>query len=360
MLTNFVNAFMHILIKNSQLGIALIVAIVILFVLWIRSFIIIVPQGFEDIVERFGRYHKTLRPGINFILPILDSIETRVCIKETLIQIRSQEVISRDNALIMVDGIAFYQIVNSRNVTYTIKDFRIALENVIMTNIRTVMGSLDLDDILSNRELINSKLLNVLDDITGPWGVKVVRVELKDITPREDLLDALAKQIKAERERRAVILQSEGIKASDILRAEGHSTATVLEAEANKRKMILEAEAMQMKILLKAEAMKTYKLKLAEANERQSEADAVAVDKISKAILQGGDQALNYIVANKYIQSIEKLSHSPNSKLILMPVESSKAIGALGGITELLNNFKEQDNNLKNENRISEQQDKDA
>ena len=285
----------------------------------------VVPQSSEYIIERFGRYQKTLKPGLNIIVPLIDNVSNRVSMKETVFNVNQQEIISKDNASVKVDGIAFFQVIDSKKSTYVVNDLYFALENLIMTNIRTVMGGIVLDDMLSNRAIINSKLLLVLDEATDPWGVKIVRVEIKDITPPKNLLDAMAQQMKAEREKRAVILKAEGIKQSEILKAEGEKKSQILAAEANKEKQSLEAEG-----------YKQSQFRKAEARERSAKAEAIATEIVSAAISRGDIKAIHYFVAQQYIKTISQLASSNNSKTIMMPLETSNLISSVGGINELL------------------------
>ena len=289
----------------------------------------IVPQASEYIVERFGKYRTTLKPGFNTVIPFIDSIRSRVSMKETVLNVNKQEIISKDNASVQVDGVAFFQIMDTKKATYIVNDLYFALENLIMTNIRTVMGGIVLDEMLSNRELMNAKLLSVLDDATDPWGVKIVRVEIKDITPPRDLLDAMAQQMKAEREKRASILKAEGIRQSEILKAEGEKQAQILAAEARKTKQALEAEG-----------FKEAQFRKAEARERTAQAEAVATRTVSNAIAQGDIQAIQYFVSQKYIEAVGQLASSNNSKTIMMPLETSSIIGSVSGISELIQSIK--------------------
>ena len=307
------------------IGIIIIAAIIVI----ISSTIRIVPQGFEFITERFGRYHKTLYPGLNLIVPIMDRIANRVNVKECVLNVSRQEIISRDNASVEVDGVAYFQVLDSKKSTYIINNLIYALENLVLTNIRTVLGSMDLDEMLSKRDNINAKLLHVLDEATDPWGVKIVRVEIKDISPPKDLLDAMAQQMKAERVKRAEILKAEGVKASRILEAEGVKASQILEAEAEKRTQELEAEG-----------LKAAKFREAEALERTAAAEAIATKQVSEAISNGNIQSIQYFVAQEYIKTLGQLASSQNSKTIMMPLEASSIIGSVGGISELLKDFK--------------------
>jgi regulator of protease activity HflC (stomatin/prohibitin superfamily) len=261
-----------------------------------------VPQGFEWTVERFGRYSLTLSPGLNFIMPFIDQIGHKMLMMEQVIDISSQEVISRDNAMIKVDGVVFFQIVDAAKAAYEINNLLIAISNLTITNLRTVLGSLDLDEMLSHRDRINSKLLSVIDEATTPWGIKVTRIEIKDITPPHDLVQAMAAQMKAERERRAVILEAEGVKQAQILKAQGTREAAFLQAE---------------------------------AREREAEAEAKATSILSDAIGKGNSQAINYFVAQAYVAALEKIASAPNQKVMFMPMELTNILGSVGGIAEI-------------------------
>ncbi len=272
-----------------------------------------VPQGMEYTVERFGRYTKTLRPGLNLITPIIDRVGARLNMMERVMDVPQQEVITRDNAMVTVDGVVFFQVLDAAKAAYEVNQLELAILNLTMTNVRTVMGSMDLDELLSQRDKINAQLLHVVDDATTPWGVKVTRIEIKDITPPRDLVDAMARQMKAEREKRANILDAEGFRQAEILKAEGEKQSAILDAEGSRQAAFLEAEA----------------------RERQAEAEAKATHMVSQAIAQGDLNAINYFVATKYVEALQSIAMSPNEKLVLMPLEASSVIGALGGITEL-------------------------
>lgn len=277
-----------------------------------------VPQGYEWTVERFGRYTKTLQPGLHFITPIVESIGCKLSMKEQVLDIPSQEVISKDNAMVKVDGVAFYQVVDAARSAYEVSNLVNALRNLVMTNIRTVLGSLDLDEQLSQRDNINSRLLSVVDEAASPWGIKITRIEIKDIRPPKDLVDAMARQMKAEREKRANILDAEGLRQAAILKAEGEKQAVILEAEGEKEAAFRQAEA----------------------RERKAEAEAKATDVVSKAIASGDPKAIQYFVAQQYIKAMSHIAAAQNQKVIFMPWEATNVISSLGGITELLNETK--------------------
>ena len=273
----------------------------------------VVSQGHEWTVERFGRYRTTLRPGLNLIVPYVDRIGHKLNMMETVFDIQSQEVITRDNAMVRADGVVFYQVLDAAKAAYEVNDLGRAINNLTMTNIRTVMGSMDLDELLSQRDKINAQLLIVVDAATSPWGVKVTRIEIKDIQPPQDLIESMARQMKAEREKRAVILDAEGLRQSEILKAEGQKQAVVLEAEGRREAAFRDAEA----------------------REREAEAEAKATTMVSEAIAKGDIQAINYFVAQKYVEALQHIGSAPNQKLVLMPLEAASVIGSIAGIGEL-------------------------
>jgi regulator of protease activity HflC (stomatin/prohibitin superfamily) len=283
--------------------------VIVLIVMGVKS----VHQGYEYTVERFGRYTRTLPPGLNVIIPVIDSIGNKINMMEQVLDVHSQEIITKDNAMVRVDGVVFFQVVDAAKAAYEVSDLHNAILNLTMTNIRTVMGSMDLDELLSKRDEINASLLNVVDDATTPWGVKVTRIEIKDIAPPADLVEAMGRQMKAEREKRAKILEAEGERQSEILRAEGEKKAAILEAEGRRESAFRDAEA----------------------RERLAEAEAKATTMVSEAIAKGDVNAVNYFVAQKYIDAIKDIASAENQKVIFMPLEASSVIGSLGGIAEL-------------------------
>jgi regulator of protease activity HflC (stomatin/prohibitin superfamily) len=273
----------------------------------------VVPQGFQWTVERFGRYTHTLSPGLHFLIPVVYGLGRKVNMMEQVLDVLSQDVITKDNAVVRVDGVVFFQVLDAAKAAYEVSNLEIATIALVQTNIRTVIGSMDLDESLSQRETINAQLLNVVDHATNPWGIKVTRIEIRDIQPPRDLIDSMARQMKAEREKRAQILEAEGSRQSEILRAEGEKQAAVLEAEGRKEAAFRDAEA----------------------RERLAEAEARATTMVSKAIAEGDVQAINYFIAQKYVEAFKELATAPNQKFVLMPMESSGIIGSIAGIGEL-------------------------
>ncbi len=289
------------------------IVLVVFVVLVLFTAVKTVPQGHNYTVERFGRYTKTLKPGLNIIVPFIDKIGSKMNMMETVLEVPSQEVITRDNATVTANGITFYQVMDAARGAYEVNNLQNAILNLTMTNIRSVMGSMDLDELLSNRDEINERLLRVVDAAAGPWGVKITRIEIKDIDPPRNLVDSMARQMMAEREKRAAILEAEGKRAAEILKAEGQKQAQILEAEGRKEAAFRDAEA----------------------REREAEAEAKATAMVSQAIGAGDVQAINYFVAQRYIDALTAFAHSPNQKTFLMPVEAAGVIGALGGIGEI-------------------------
>ncbi|WP_126540804.1 SPFH domain-containing protein [Oharaeibacter diazotrophicus] len=290
-----------------------IVVFVLFVVLVLFAGIKTVPQGFNWTIERFGRYTRTLHPGLNLIVPFIDRVGAKMNMMEQVLDVPSQEIITRDNATCKVDGVAFFQVLDASRAAYEVSGLQNAILNITMTNIRTVMGSMDLDNLLSNRDEINTRLLHVVDAATEAWGVKITRVEIKDINPPADLVESMARQMKAERDKRASVLEAEGLRQAAILRAEGEKQAQVLQAEGRREAAFRDAEA----------------------RERLAEAEAKATALVSEAVARGDVQALNYFVADKYTQALAQFAHSPNQKVLMLPVEASALIGSLGGITEL-------------------------
>jgi len=290
-----------------------------------------VPQGFNYTVERFGRYTRSLKPGLNLIIPFVDGVGRKINMMEQVLDVQHQEVITKDNATVTANGVTFYQVMDAAAASYEVNNLEHAILNLTMTNIRTVMGSMDLDELLSNREEINARLLNVVDAAVSPWGVKITRIEIKDIDPPKDLVESMARQMKAEREKRATILESEGRRQSAILEAEGEKQSQVLEAEGRKEAAFRDAEA----------------------RERSAEAEAKATQMVSEAIAAGDVQAVNYFVANNYISALESIAKSPNQKILMMPLEAANLIGAIGGVAEIAKEaFGEESSQKRSSSRV--------
>lgn len=299
------------------LDIVILAFVTLAIVLVVRG-IKIVPQGNQYTIERFGRYTRVLRPGLSFITPIVETVGHKQNMMEKLLDVPPQEVISADNAQVTTDAVCFYQVIDAVKASYEVNDLPRAMQNLVMTNIRAVLGSMELDAMLSNRDAINTALLAKVDEATDPWGIKVTRIEIRDISPPQDLVDAMANQMKAEREKRASILRAEGARAAAIMVAEGEKQAQILSAEGEKEAAFRQAEA----------------------RERAAEAEARATAMVSKAISQGNPQAINYFVAQKYVDALGKIASADNSKVIMMPLEASQVIGSVGGIVELLKHTK--------------------
>ena len=294
---------------TSALALILLLAGIILLSKTVRM----VPQGYEWTVERFGKYTHTMTPGLHFLVPVVYGVGRKINMMEQVMDVPSQDVITKDNAVVKVDGVVYFQVLDAAKAAYEVAQLEIAILNLVMTNIRTAIGSMDLDESLSKRDEINAKVLVAVDQATHPWGLKVNRIELKDIQPPRDLVDSMARQMKAEREKRANILEAEGHRAAEILRAEGDKQSAILSAEGEREAAFRQAEA----------------------RERLAEAEANATRMVSEAIASGDVQAINYFVAQKYIEAFKALAEAPNQKFVMMPMESAGMIGSLGGIAEL-------------------------
>jgi regulator of protease activity HflC (stomatin/prohibitin superfamily) len=292
---------------------AFVIIVVVLGVIVVGQAVRVVPQGYNLTVERFGRYTRTLQPGLEFIVPFIDRVGARLNMMEQVLDVPTQEVITKDNAMVEVDGVAFFQVLDAARAAYEVEGLQNAILNLTMTNVRTVMGSMDLDELLSQRDEINARLLNVVDAAASPWGVKITRIEIKDINPPRDLVESMARQMKAERDKRASILEAEGLRQAEILKAEGDKQAQILAAEGRREAAFRDAEA----------------------RERAAEAEAQATILVSDAISKGSIQAINYFVADKYVGALKALATARNQKVLMMPVEAASLIGAIGGIAEL-------------------------
>ncbi|WP_239805148.1 SPFH domain-containing protein [Croceicoccus hydrothermalis] len=290
------------------------ILIVVLAIVILFSSVRVVRQGYVYTIERLGRFTKPANPGLHVIVPFVDRVGQKINMMEQVLDIPGQEIITKDNAMVGVDAVVFFQVLDAGKAAYEISGLHNAIQALTTTNLRTVMGSMDLDETLSKRDEINARLLSVVDHATSPWGLKVTRVEIMDIRPPKDISDAMARQMKAERLKRAQILDAEGSRAAEILRAEGEKQARILDAEGRRESAFRDAEA----------------------REREAEAEARATQVVSDAIASSGTQALNYFVAQKYVEAVEEFARSPNAKTILFPVEATQLIGSLGGIGELV------------------------
>jgi regulator of protease activity HflC (stomatin/prohibitin superfamily) len=288
-------------------------AVAVLALLFVMMGVKIVRQGYRYTIEHFGRFVRVAEPGFNYVMPFVTRVGRKINMMEQVVDIPGQEIITKDNAMVAVDGVVFFQVIDAAKAAYEVSDLYSALMALSTTNLRTVMGSMDLDETLSKRDEINARLLAVVDHATEPWGVKITRVELKDIRPPQDIVNAMTRQMKAEREKRASILESEGMRQSEILRAEGEKQARILQAEGQKEAAFRDAEA----------------------RERSAMAEANATKSVSDAIEGGSSQAINYFIAQKYVEALGKFATSPNAKTILFPVEATQLMGTLGGIGEL-------------------------
>lgn len=308
-----------------------VIIIIVVAILIVLKGVIVVRQGYEYTVERLGRFTRSLRPGFHIIIPFVDAIGAKVNMMERVLEVPSQEVITKDNAVVKVDGVLFFQVLDAAKASYEVNELEHASLNLTMTNIRTVLGSMDLDESLSKRDEINAALLHVVDSATTPWGIKVTRIEIKDISPPADLVDSMARQMKAERDKRAAILEAEGLRQSEILKAEGQKRALILDAEGEKEAAFRQAEA----------------------RERLAQAEAEATRMVSEAIAAGNMQAVNYFVATKYVEALRSIGTADNQKVMFLPMEVSSLLGSIGGISELVKETfgtKSNDNGTSNAN----------
>ncbi len=293
-------------------GLVGLVLVGVVFVLLFKT-VRTVPQGYEWTVEQFGKYTHTLTPGFHILVPVLQSVGRKINMMEQVLEVPSQDVITKDNAVVRVDGVVFYQVLDAAKAAYEVSNLEQAITALVMTNIRTAIGSMDLDESLSKRDEINAKLLRVIDEATHPWGLKANRIELKDIQPPRDLVESMARQMKAERDKRANILEAEGLRQSEILKAEGQKQGAILAAEGDREAAFRQAEA----------------------RERLAEAEAKATLMVSQAIAKGDVNALNYFIATKYVEALKAMADSPNQKTLLLPMEATGILGSLAGIAEL-------------------------
>jgi regulator of protease activity HflC (stomatin/prohibitin superfamily) len=289
------------------------IAVVVLVFVFIKMGIRFVPQGQEWTVEQFGKYTRTFEPGLRFMIPLMETVGRKLSMMETVLDVPSQEVITRDNAMIRADGVVFFQVINAARAAYEVNDLEYAILNLTTTNLRNVMGSMDLDELLSKRDEINGRLLSVVDEATSPWGVKITRIEIKDIKPPADLVEAMAAQMKAERSKRANILEAEGLRQAQILKAEGERQAAVLEADGRKEAAFRDAEA----------------------RERLAQAEARATEMVSKAIAEGSAQAVNYFIAQRYVDALGQIGSASNQKVVFLPLEATGVLGSIAGVGEI-------------------------